>query len=246
MKGSIRRGMVLVIMAVFLTGCGDEMFPLTEGEEAIIVNYSAGTLAKHNRRQQEGLTMVVPKEEEEEEAIPEPEEETKEEVKEEEQDTEETKDSSDDPAKTETEEEETVEQVTLTEALAISGMEFSYRDCSATGHYQQGEAYSLDAAAGNTYLMLNFNITNTGSDASDCDVIAKQPVFTLKVGDNPGVQNLFTLLENDLSTYSAAIEPGQTVAAVLLFEVPESVAENTSDLQLELQMNGNTSEIKMK
>lgn len=245
MKEFIRRGMVLVIMAVFLTGCGDEMFPLTEGEEAIIVNYSAGTLAKHNRRQQEGLTMVAPKEEEEEKEEPIPEEETKEEeTKEEEQDTEKTADSSDDSAETEEAEEETA-QVTLTEALAISGIEFSYTDYSFTGHYQQGESYSLDAAPGNTYLMLNVNITNTGSKAVQCDVVSKQPKFTLKVDDNPGIQNLFTLLENDLSTYSATIEPGQTTAAVLMFEVPETVTENVSDLQLELQMNGNTSEIKM-
>lgn len=241
MKGFIRRGMVLVIMAVFLTGCGDEMFPLTEGEEAIIVNYSSGTLAKHNRRQQEGLTMVAEREEEEEveEPIPEPEEETEEP---EEQDTEKKENNSDDSPEAE---EETVPQVTLTEALGISGMEFSYTNYSVTSHYQQGDVYSLDASSGNTYLMLNFNITNTGSEAAECDIIGKQPVFTLKVDDNPSVQSIFTLLENDLSTYSATVEPGQTVATVLMFEVPETITENISDLQLQLQANGSTSEIKM-
>ena len=35
-------------------------------EEAIVVNYSAGTLAKHNSHQQEGMTSVYPKDREEE------------------------------------------------------------------------------------------------------------------------------------------------------------------------------------
>ena len=67
MKKFIKMGTALVAAAFLLTGCGDEMAVLTESEEAVIVNYSAGTLAKHNSHQQEGMSAVYPKEEEEEE-----------------------------------------------------------------------------------------------------------------------------------------------------------------------------------
>ncbi len=50
MKKFIKMGTALVAAAFLLTGCGDEMAVLTESEEAVIVNYSAGTLAKHNSR----------------------------------------------------------------------------------------------------------------------------------------------------------------------------------------------------
>ena len=67
MKKFIKMGTALVAAAFLLTGCGDEMAVLTESEEAVIVNYSAGTLAKHNSHPQEGMSAVYPKEEEEEE-----------------------------------------------------------------------------------------------------------------------------------------------------------------------------------
>ena len=73
MKKFIKQGSALVAAAILLAGCGEEMVPLTESEALVIVNYSAGTLAKHNRHQQEGMAAVYPKEEEEE-VIPEEEE----------------------------------------------------------------------------------------------------------------------------------------------------------------------------
>ena len=48
MRRAIKKGTVLIAAAVLLTGCGEEMAPLTESEEAIVIQYSAGTLAKHN------------------------------------------------------------------------------------------------------------------------------------------------------------------------------------------------------
>ena len=66
MKRFIKRGTALVAAAMLFTGCGEKMAVLTESEEAIVVNYSAGTLAKHNSHQQEGMTSVYPKDREEE------------------------------------------------------------------------------------------------------------------------------------------------------------------------------------
>ena len=58
MRRAIKKGTVLIAAAVLLTGCGEEMAPLTESEEAIVIQYSAGTLAKHNSYQQEGMTVI--------------------------------------------------------------------------------------------------------------------------------------------------------------------------------------------
>ena len=137
-------------------------------------------------------------------------------------------------------------QLTLSEALAVSGVEVSYKDYSVSSSYKQGEYFSLDAAAGNTFLIMNMNITNTGSQAVDCDLLTKQPIFTLKLNQGAGVKNEVTILSNDLSTYVGKLEPGQTDTAVLLFEVPEKTAESISSIQLSVQMNQKTNQIKLK
>ncbi len=237
MKKFIKMGTALVAAAFLLTGCGDEMAVLTESEEAVIVNYSAGTLAKHNSHQQEGMSAVYPKEEEEEEEPPVDEEDKKEP----EAEGQEPESGSQSPEGT-----ESPNAVSMTEALAVPGVEFSYQEYSIYDSYKQGDYYSSNAAEGNVFLILNVNISNTGTEAAACDLLVKQPIFTLKINGEAGVKNEVTMLENDIATYTGNLEPGQTVAGILLFEVPAETAENVSTLQLSMQMGGVTSEIIMK
>ncbi len=248
MRKAIKKGTILVVATMFLTGCGQKMATLTKSEEAIVVQYSAGTLAKHNSFQQEGVTAIYPEEEqpEQEEAV-ESKEAEKEESKEQSQDSKEpSQESQDKEKKDEPEVSETAGQTTLTDALAMSGIEFSYKDYSTNNTYRQGEYFSLDASAGKTFLIMNFNVTNTGTQAVDCDLLTKQPIFTLKVNQEAGVKNEVTILANDLSTYVGKLEAGQTQDTILLFEVPEKTAQNISSLQISVQINEKTHEIKLK
>ena len=240
MKKFIKKGMPLMLAALFLTGCGDELAVMTESEEFIVVNYSAGTLAKHNSYQQEGLTMVYPKEDED--VFSEEEEKETDETKEPEAETEGGGESQGEQAGGE----EASAAVSFTEALAVPGVEFSYKDYSVSNSYQQGGYFSLDAAEGNTFVILNVNMTNTGTEASACNLLDLQPVFALSINGEAGVKNEITMLENDLSTYMGTLEAGQTTAGILLFEVPAASAESIADLGLSVQMNGTISEINMK
>lgn len=249
MKHIVKIGAVLVAAAMFFAGCGDSVLPLTEDEESIVVNYSAGILAKHNNYQQEGMTAIYPDEEE-----PAEEEEPKEKQPEEKQDDKEPEEEKEDgkqpgQAKEEPKDAASPEgpkQLTLEEALSVPGIEFSYHDYSTAANYKQGEAFSLDASQGNVLLMLNINMTNTGSKAAECDLLSKQPGFTLSLNGETGFPNQTTILTNDLSTYKGTLDPGQTEAMILMFEVPESAAENISSLQLSVKLNGEDNEIILK
>ena len=193
--------------------------------------------AAHNSHQQEGMSAVYPKEEEEEEEPPVEEEDKKEP----EAEGQEPESGSQSPEGT-----ESPNAVSMTEALAVPGVEFSYQEYSIYDSYKQGDYYSSNAAEGNVFLILNVNISNTGTEAAACDLLVKQPIFTLKINGEAGVKNEVTMLENDIATYTGNLEPGQTVAGILLFEVPAETAENVSTLQLSMQMGGVTSEIIMK
>ena len=111
--------------------------------------------------------------------------------------------------------------------------------------HKQGEYFSLDAAEGNTFVILNVNMTNTGAEPVSCDLLSRQPIFTLKINEEAGVKNEVTMLENDLSTYIGTLDQGQTAAGIILFEVPASVTENISSIQLSMQMGEAITNIKM-
>ena len=257
MKNVMKIGTALVAAAMLLAGCGDSMMPLTEDEESTVVNYSAGILAKHNSFQQEGMTAVYPEEDDADDSDDADEKKKPDDA--------EKADGSDDAEKPEGEEktdkdkspdkeeaakgeaaDEEAGPLTLTKALSVPKVEFSYHDYSTASNYKQGESFSLDASAGNVYVMLNINMTNTGSQAAECDVLSKQPTFTLSLNGEAGVLNEMTMLTNDLSTYKGVLDPGQTEATILLFEVPQKTAENISTIQLSAQINGKTSEIILK
>lgn len=244
MRKFIKIGAILVAVAMFFTGCGDPMVPLTEDEETIVVNYSAGTVAKHNSFQQEGMTTIYPEEEEEQEENEEPDE-VQEPVEEEQKgDDKESQETEKQPEK-ETSAEE-AGQLTLTEALAVPDVEFSYRDYSTVDSYKEGEYFSMDASEGNVLMMLNVNMTNTGNKAVECNLLTKQITFTLSLNEGAGIQNQTTMLTNDLSTYAGTLDPGQTEAVILMFDVPQQTAENITSMQLSMQSNGKTNEILLK
>lgn len=247
MRNIIKLGTVLVAAAMLFSGCGNPMVPLTEDEEAIVVNYSAGILAKHNSFQQEGMTAVYPEEESEEsEETDETEEPEKTEEPEEEQEDKKEKPQKPEEQPEDASSEEGSGQLTLTEALAVPEIEFSYHDYSTTDNYSQGDYFSLNASPGKVYLLLNVNMTNTGSKAAECDILTKQPTFILSLNGEAGISNEMTMLTNDLSVYKGTLDPGQTEATVLLFEVAKETAENITSIQLSAQINGSTNEIILK
>lgn len=261
MKKFIKTGVALTAAAMLLSGCGDGLLVMNEAEEAIVVSYSAGALAKRNVYQPEGLTAVYEGEDDgEEDPVDTPTEpkESQEEpadgMEEDPVDTIEPEDGMDtEDAGAEGEASgagddasKAPETSDLAGALGLSGIRMSYTDYSVNGSYQQGDYYSLDANPGNTFVILNFNVTNNTAEDIQCDILSKQPIFTLEINGGTGVHNEVTVLANDLSTYHEAIGAGKTEAAILLFEVPEDVAGNISSLQLSVQADGGSNRLAIE
>ena len=256
MKKFIKTGTALMAASLLLSGCGG-MPELTESQEAMIVSYSAGILAKRNRFQPEGLTAVFFPEEDETEEPKDPEEadtkapeEPEEPVQQDEgaagEPEEDVQQAEEPEGPAEPEDGAQAGAVSMEEALGISGMGISYNGFSVNSHYQEGDYFSLDASAGNTYVILNFNITNQTAEPALCDILSKQPIFTLGIEDGQGFGNEVTVLGNDLSTYSAEVGPGGTETAILLFEVPEEAAQSISSISLRVDVDGNGNYIALE
>ena len=239
MKGFMKKGAVIVVAGMLLTGCGEEVTTLTESEEAVVVNYSAGTLAKFNKRQQDGMTVVAPREEEVSE------EETEEPVVPEEEDSKEQEKPDEQESTTEADKPEKTEEVDLTQAIGVPGVEVKYNGYEVRDVYEESDYFSMAATEGKTYLVMKYTLTNTGSEEAVCDILAKKPIFTVSLNGNTAHKNEVTLLPNDLSTYAGSLAPGAAAEAVLIFEVPLDETADITTVQMGSQINGVSRNIAM-
>ena len=94
------------------------------------------------------------------------------------------------------------------------------------------------ADEGNTYFVMKYTLTNTGNEEAVCEILKKQPIFTLSLNGSAAHKNAVTLLSNDLATYSENLAPGATAEAVLVFEVPLEETTEISSVQADVQVNG--------
>ncbi|MEG1947119.1 MAG: hypothetical protein RR139_08485 [Lachnospiraceae bacterium] len=236
MKRVMKQGIVILLAAMFLTGCGQKVTKLTTEEEALLVNYSAGTLAKYNKYQEDGLTTVTFSDEEkkEEAEADMPQEEA---PKEPEQIQTDTAQGSADT------EQQPQEGVRLTDVFAIPSIEISYVDYALNNNYEQSGYFSMEAPKGKTCMVFHFKLTNTSAQAVSCDILNRKPIFTLKLNSQSAIKNEVTILPNDLSTFCDTIQPGATVDTVLIYEVSEAEAANIVSVQTNVQLDGTNHEI---
>lgn len=229
----------VAVSSMFLGGCGDSLHQLTVEEENLVVHYAAYAVAKHNIQQKDGMSGVyIPEEEIEELPSTEAEE---------------------NPLDSETEgaqtleggdvsnEGQVVESTTVLMAQAIgheNDLFISYAGSSVSNHYVEGSAYALDASAGNTFYIMKFVIANPTQTDVTLDHVTKSPTFVLTSGEM-SVSSEVTFLMSDLSTYFGTIAAGQSVEAILLFEVPEGSAESITDPALQIIIDNQTKNIKL-
>ena len=203
----------LLAAVMSFTGCGTQLYELTEGEEAIITNYSAYVISKYNTFQKDGMNAVVPEIREED---------TETGAEEVVSDTE-TADSA----------AQGVQAISLAQALDLpEGIDVTYNGFSISPSYKEGDYYALEAKSGYTYLIMNFTLTNSGETASDLDLFSEAPKFSVQVEGEDKTAAEDNFLTYSLATYEGTIEPGDSVDVVLLFSVKDTTDESSVNPQL--------------
>lgn len=229
-------GVILVIAAVLLTGCGEAPYELTEKEQKLIVNYSAHVVSKYNMYQMDGLSHVL-----------------------EGQETSETE-------KTETPEssaqqEESVSgggagaavledgvQETLEAIYADTGLTVSYAGHEITDTYVESDIYALKPSHGKVFAVLNLLAENVTEETVVVNNMAAGDTFslncTLDTGDIWNTPAVLSLLTNEFLTYEGSIEPGAAEELVLIFEIPAGTV-SIENLVLKINKNNNIYEINL-
>ena len=226
----------LVVLTFMLGGCTDPMYELTKEEESLIAQYAAHIVSKHNIRQTDGMTGVLPTESELTEEEPEETETTTETSTETETGKDDSTGSSDETVK--------VEKITMAEALGCEGLTVKFVGSEQIASYQEGDAYSLDAEQGKVFYLMNFELSNATSGTIKVDNISLNPRFKL-TGTELNVKAEITILGSDLSTFAGEIKAGETHKTVLLFEIPQDKVEAAKQADFGIIIDGKTKSIEL-
>ncbi len=287
MREYFRRNRIMAaILSVFLCGmllcgCGEQFPTLTQEEYDLIVDYSAGVLAKYSTNCGDKLTRVPPQDETADEQTEEPAEEKPEDKKPEkpaapaknetpdpaEEDAGDGKPTGDadapeesgngEPAQESGEEpvsegnDEGIPEMDgddLFQRLQ-DGIKIDYNGYYVLNKYPDnvtGSGTALRAEPGNKLLILSFDLTNTKGESVNADILAADPTFTLMIDSQPVSMNLVTLLDNELSTYSATLESGETRGVVLCFNITEEQAGQLETVVLRINCRGEEQIVRLQ
>lgn len=217
-----------ITFVMFLSGCGDKLYELTDEEEDIIVRYSAHVLGKYNIYQKDGMTGVRPEE---------PESETPEEPE----------GNADDPQNNGLTNGEAggndttpvTGTTTFAEAIGHSDdLAVVYEKIYAVSSYQEGGYYDLPAEEGHVYLVAELSVSNPGAADIGVDNMSRGMSFSIALADGNTYTSDGTVLLDDFSSYQGTIAAGDSKKLVLLFHVPEAESEQIGEIQFFVTANG--------
>lgn len=217
----------IVAISFMFGGCGTKMYTLTDYEENLIVHSAAHIVAKHNIRQTDGMTGILPSEEEEEIIVDPTETESTE-----------TESSNDQSGETVT------NGISMAEAMGYEGLTVKYTGSETASYYREGAASTVNAGQGKVFYVMKFELSNTTEETISIDNITLNPTFKL-VATDVNVKAEVTVLSKDLSTYVGEIKSGETVETVLLFEISQSKAETISQAELKTIVGDETKNIEL-
>ena len=215
---------VMLCFCLLLTGCG-KLYVMTEEEEDQVVLYAAKMVSKYNRAQDTGYSYVSK------------------ENKDKQQDADTDADGDADEQNTQQSE----PQMTLSDAIGIAGVSFSYQGYDISTSYETTDVAIPDAGEGYSYLILHIQVTNTTEQAVLVDLINQPITYKITINDETTVDGLTTLSMADLSTYyNKSLDAQETVNTDLLFQVSTTDLENISSLILQVSKDGQTNTINLQ
>lgn len=240
----IRRKMLGIMLAgisLTLTGCAnpyDHMPDLTEEESAMIAEYAAGILLKHDRNRKRLASDYEIEEYDEREALlrTNTEEFMATQVKNEEESEQEETDEADEVSAPQPAE---ASFGGIAQFCGLDGFQIDYRGYSICDSYPPADSedmvFAMDATQGNKLLVLEFTARNTTSEEKELNMLERNVQFRIAVNDGGARNTLPTLLLNDLSSYKDTVPAGSEVTLVLVREVTQEEAAGIGTVSLSLR-----------
>lgn len=216
-----------VIMMLSFSGCA-KVIALTENEENLIAQYASYTMIKHSRYND---SLLLSKEDL---------------LKAEQREEEYKKKAEEKKQQSETDKNKIGDPVTLSDAIGIKGLEFTYQGHDVLDEYSES-IVTLGDRAGKKYVFLNFTLSNTSGENKTIDMITAKAKFKATINGST-VAHLPTLLPSDLATFNkkTVISAGAKKNVFIVFEVSDDTAKEIKSLSLSMTKDGNAGAVAIK
>lgn len=106
--------------------------------------------------------------------------------------------------------------------------------------------FSLDATAGNRFLVLFFDVTNTSGAEMEFNMIDLSPKLRVSVNGGANKVPMLCSLPEELITYKGNIGAGETVRTVVIVEIPTQDADAINTLILTLRGNAGSAQLPLQ
>ena len=246
MKDKLMRSMAITVVVLLMTGCGNKIPQMTDEQQALVVEYAADVVVKHDKNYNGKLVKLSLEQQlsGDQEAV-------------ESYISENEMSSEPDVVESETvynNEPDMIEleqpQITdIASFLQLNGVKIDYSGYEVDDFYpnesESGSYYFvMNATQGNKLLVLKFAAENISGAEVELNIAQQQVRF--KIGVNGEEKNaLTTMLLNDLAFYQGTIAPGEQTELVLVCEIPQEMADIVPTLTLIMKSVDNTATISL-
>lgn len=104
---------------------------------------------------------------------------------------------------------------------------------------------TLDAKEGYSFLVVRFNLLNSGSDTQAVDMLQANVKHTV-IMEETSVNAMVTLLSNDMITYMGTLAADESREVVMLAEVEDNVLQGAENISVEFMRDDLISRIVVK
>lgn len=216
---NIKMAAVAFTAIITLTGCGTQLYDMTDAEQSLIANYSAYVVAKHNIYQQDGMTNAT-EDTEDTEKVDEvsPDNSHSQDNKTSEAGNDKSSNSQKEPAASQE------KKVSLAEATGYGSLDITYNGATESDVYNEGSYYSMTAGSGNTFAVMKFTLKNPTGEDINVDMFGNARTYKANFPDGKEYTAEGTFLTYSLNTFQGTVKAGGSVDVVLLFKIPQGTA----------------------
>lgn len=216
---NIKMAAVAFTAIITLTGCGTQLYDMTDAEQSLIANYSAYVVAKHNIYQQDGMTNAT-EDTEDTEKVDEvsPDNSHSQDNKTSEAGNDKSSNSQKEPAASQE------KKVSLAEATGYGSLDIIYNGATESDVYNEGSYYSMTAGSGNTFAVMKFTLKNPTGEDINVDMFGNARTYKANFPDGKEYTAEGTFLTYSLNTFQGTVKAGGSVDVVLLFKIPQGTA----------------------
>lgn len=216
---NIKMAAVAFTAIITLTGCGTQLYDMTDAEQSLIANYSAYVVAKHNIYQQDGMTNAT-EDTEDTEKVDEvsPDNSHSQDNKTSEAGNDKSSNSQKEPAASQE------KKVSLAEATGYGSLDITYNGATESDVYNEGSYYSMTAGSGNTFAVMKFTLKNPTGEDINVDMFGNARTYKATFPDGKEYTAEGTFLTYSLNTFQGTVKAHDTVDVVLLFKIPQGTA----------------------